>query len=99
MQFWDTRLEIEQIIDNDPYIMAFPPASGYISNGSLNCVLLDHIMLEYEEKTNIKNYSTLETILRSSGIKTEKPSDRIKWIRFAFVSSKTGYNTSLKGGN
>lgn len=97
--FWDTRLEIEQIVDDYPYIIGFPTAGGYMNNGKLNCVLFDHIMLEREDKTSIKNYSILEELLKSSGIKTEKPFDMIEWIWIHMAINAGVTTTAAKKGN
>jgi hypothetical protein len=67
--FWNERIEVEEIIGDLKYIIAFPTAGGHMdSNWNLNCVLFDHIMLEPKEKTCIENYSELISLLNSTDI-------------------------------
>ena len=103
--FWNERIEVEQIIGDFNYVIAFPTAGGHVdSNGDLNCVLFDHIMLEAEEKTNIENYSDLITLLNSADIKQEIPFDMLEWIWIhmainAGVTSTAGRNGGIDNPN
>lgn len=78
--FWSTRDEVIKMVHDYPYIIGFPTAGGNISGNKLDCVLFDHIMIEKEGKTDLKNYIQLENLFKNSGIKTEKPYDMIEWI-------------------
>lgn len=79
--FWDERKEIEAIVGDYNYIIAFPTAGGHMEQGGkLNSVLFDHIMLESEEKADIPNYPELISLLDSADIKQEIPHDMIEWI-------------------
>ena len=103
--FWNERKEVEHIVEDFPYIIAFPTAVGHMNNSwSLNCVLFDHIMLEAEEKTQIGNYSDLITLLTSADIKQEIPYDMLEWIWIhmainAGVTSTAGRNGDIDNPN
>ena len=103
--FWNKRIEVEQIIGDFNYVIAFPTAGGHMeSDWILNCVLFDHIMLEAEEKTNIENYSDLITLLNSADIKQEIPFDMLAWIWIhmainAGVTSTAGRNGGIDNPN
>lgn len=103
--FWSERKEIEQIVGNLPYIIAFPTAGGHMNDGwNLNCVLFDHIMLESEEKAQIDNYSDLIALLTSADIKQEIPFDMLEWIWIhmainAGVTSTAGRNGEIDNPN
>lgn len=103
--FWNKRIEVEQIIGDFNYVIAFPTAGGHMeSDWILNCVLFDHIMLEAEEKTNIENYSDLITLLNSVDIKQEIPFDMLEWIWIhmainAGVTSTAGRNGGIDNPN
>lgn len=67
------------------------------TDGSLDCVLFDHIMLESRDKANISNYSDLISLLNSADIKQEIPYDMFEWIWIhmainAGVTSTAGRN-------
>ncbi|SDB13681.1 2-dehydropantoate 2-reductase [Pseudobutyrivibrio sp. YE44] len=103
--FWNERKEIEKIIGNLNYVTAFPTAGGHMnSNGVLDCVLFDHIMLESREKANIANYTDLLSLLNSADIKQEIPHDMFEWIWIhmainAGVTSTAGRNGELDNPN
>ena len=103
--FWNERSDIERIIAGFDYITAFPTAGGHMNDdGSLNCALFDHIMLENREKANIANYSDLESLLNSSDIKQEIPHDMFEWIWIhmainAGVTSTAGRNGKIDNPN
>ena len=103
--FWNERIEVEEIIGDLKYIIAFPTAGGHMdSNWNLNCVLFDHIMLETKEKTCIENYSELISLLNSSDIKQEIPFDMLEWIWIhmainAGVTSTAGRNGGIDNPN
>lgn len=103
--FWNERIEVEQIIGDFNYVIAFPTAGGHMdSDWNLNCVLFDHIMLEAEEKTNIENYSELISLLSSADIKQEIPFDMLEWIWIhmainAGVTSTAGKNGGIDNPN
>ena len=50
------------------------------TDGKLNCVLFDHIMLESKDKAKIHNYDELIKLLDSADIKEEIPNDMFEWI-------------------
>lgn len=103
--FWNERIEVEQIIGDFNYVIAFPTAGGHMdSDWNLDCVLFDHIMLEAEEKANIENYSDLITLLNSADIKQEIPFDMLEWIWIhmainAGVTSNAGRNGGIDNPN
>ncbi len=72
--FWNERKEIENIVGDFEYITAFPTAGGHMNtDGLLDCVLFDHIMLESREKANISNYADLISLVNSADLKQEVP--------------------------
>ena len=99
--FWNERKDIEKIIGDFEYITAFPTAGGHMNtDGLLDCVLFDHIMLESREKANISNYSNLISLLNSADIKQEIPYDMFEWIWIhmainAGVTSTAGRNGGI----
>lgn len=98
--FWNSRAEIDSMMGEHPYIIAFPTAGGHMENHSLNCTLFDHIMVENKEKTNISNYAELLMLLQSSDLKAEIPYDMVEWIWLhmainAGVTSTAAQNGSL----
>ncbi|MBO7601234.1 MAG: ketopantoate reductase family protein [Lachnospiraceae bacterium] len=103
--FWNERTEVERIVGDLDYITAFPTAGGHMdSNGNLNCVLFDHIMLEAEEKAGIDNYPDLISLLNSADIKQEIPFDMLEWIWIhmainAGVTSTAGRNGVIDDPN
>lgn len=92
------RQDIEKIVGDLEYVTAFPTAGGHMNtDGSLDCVLFDHIMLESRDKANISNYSDLISLLNSADIKQEIPYDMFEWIWIhmainAGVTSTAGRN-------
>lgn len=79
--FWNDRKDVEQMIGEYEYITAFPTAGGNMqTDGKLNCVLFDHIMLESKDKAKIHNYDELIKLLDSADIKQEIPNDMFEWI-------------------
>ncbi len=103
--FWNERSDVEQIVGDLPYIIAFPTAGGHMnSSWNLNCVLFDHIMLESKDKAKIENYSDLLTLLTSADIKQEIPYDMLEWIWIhmainAGVTSTAGRNGEIDNPN
>jgi len=103
--FWNERKDIERIVGNLSYVTAFPTAGGRMnSNGMLDCVLFDHIMLEGREKANIDNYTDLLSLLTSADIKWEIPHDMFEWIWIhmainAGVTSTAGRNGKIDNPN
>lgn len=95
---WNERHEIEAMVGDVPYIMAFPTAGGCMENGMLNCVLFDHIMLESEEKSHIPNYRLLQTMLEKAKIKAEIPHDMFEWIWIHMAVNAGVTSTAAKEG-
>ncbi len=77
---WEDKSYIENLFKGWEYILGYPVAGGNISDHELNCCIFDHIMLESEEKTNIKNYDKLLKLLSDCHIKAEIPFDMLEWI-------------------
>lgn len=97
--FWNTREEIERIVDGYQYIIGFPTAGGRMEGLELHCALFDHISLEHKEKTNIKNYDEIEALFLSADIKTEKPHDMVEWIWIHMAVNAGVVITAAKDGN
>ena len=95
---WKERSEIEAMVGDVPYIMAFPTAGGCMENGMLNCVLFDHIMLESRSKSHIPNYDLLTTMLGKAGIKAEIPYDMFEWIWIHMAVNAGVTSTAAKEG-
>lgn len=95
---WNDRREIEKIVGDYPYIMAFPTAGGHLENGILDCVLFDHIMLESRTKANIDNYDLLLSYLEKAHIKTEVPHDMAEWIRIHMAINAGVTSTAARSG-
>lgn len=96
---WDERKDIEEIVGEYPYVLAFPTAGGCFENNVLNCVLFDHIMLEDEKKCSIPNYKELLSALTSADIKTEIPYDMIEWIWIHMAINAGVTSTAARNGD
>lgn len=77
---WEDRSYVDKITKGWNYILGYPVAGGNIKDGTLNCCVFDHFMLEKKEKSNISNYDELESAFKSCNIKLEQPYDMIEWI-------------------
>lgn len=95
---WNTRHEIEQIINGFPYIVGFPTAGGRKTGNKLECVLFDNIKLESQEKANISNYDKLVVLLKDADIKVETPFDMIEWIWIHMAINAGVTLTAAKNG-
>ena len=96
--FWYSRAEIDAIMRKKKYIIGFPTAGGCMKNGSLNCVMFDHVMLESQSKANISNYGDIMTLLSSCGIKAEIPYDMVEWIWLHMAINAGVTSTAAKKG-
>ena len=96
--FWDGRPEIEKIMGDIPYLVAFPTAGGQFENGQLNCVLFNHIMLESEKKADIPNYDKLISLLESADIKAEIPNDMFEWLWIHMAINAGVTSTAARNG-
>jgi len=97
--FWNTREEIERMVEGYQYIIGFPTAGGRMAERELHCVLFDHITLEHKDKTNIKNYNEIEAVFLSADIKTEKPHDMVEWIWIHMAVNAGVVMAATKNGN
>ena len=77
---WLERQELEAIVGDYPYILAFPTAGGHMSDKILGAVLFDHVMLERKERADVSNYENLVKLFDSAHIKQELPHDMLEWI-------------------
>ena len=75
---WEDRKFIDSL--SDKYVLGYPVAGGNIKDGTLNCCVFDHFMLECREKANIRNYGDLEKAFAACNIKLETPFDMLEWI-------------------
>lgn len=96
---WDKKKDIEEMVQEYPYLLAFPTAGGRLDNHVLNCVLFDHIMLEDEKKCSIPNYKELLSALSEADIKTEIPYDMLEWIWIHMAINAGVTSTAAKNGN
>lgn len=96
--FWDNRTAIEHIIGDYPYILAFPTAGGHLENGTLDCVLFDHIMLESQSKCKATNYQDLTNLLARADIKVEIPHDMVEWIWIHMAINAGVTSTAARNG-
>ena len=95
---WNERKDVDAILGENEYIVAFPTAGGHMENGLLNCVLFDHIMLENGSKAKISNYSKLISLLGSADIKQEIPHDMFEWIWIHMAINAGVTSTAARGG-
>ena len=77
---WEDKKYIEELMEGKTYILGYPVAGGNIKNGTLNCCVFDHFMLEKEENSEIKNYNDLICAFKECNIKLEQPYDMLEWI-------------------
>lgn len=96
---WDEKRDIKEMVQEYPYILAFPTAGGCLNNNVLNCVLFDHIMLEDEKKCSIPNYKELLSALSTADIKTEIPYDMVEWIWIHMAINAGVTSTAARNGN
>ena len=75
---WEDREFIDSLSDN--YVLGYPVAGGNVKDGTLNCCVFDHFMLERREKANVRNYDDLEKAFAACNITLEKPFDMLEWI-------------------
>ena len=99
--FWNDREELSGMLGKLPYVIGFPAAGERMEDGTLNCVLFDHVMLEREAKACISNYPDLQKLLETSDLKAECPHDMVEWIWLhmavnAGVTSTAAQSGSLK---
>ena len=77
---WEDKTYIQNVTKNYSYILGYPVAGGNIKDGTLNCCVFDHFMIESKEKASIVNYDELEKLFEECNIKLEKPYDMLEWI-------------------
>ena len=77
---WEDRACVEGLMRGRDYILGYPVAGGNIADGTLNCCVFDHFMLEREERSRIPDYARLLSLFASCDIKTEQPYDMLEWI-------------------
>lgn len=77
---WEERSYIDEITKGWNYILGYPVAGGNIKDGTLNCCVFDHFMLESKEKAQIQNYDELENVFKTCNINLEQPYDMLEWI-------------------
>lgn len=96
---WENREYINKILNDFQYIIGYPVAGGNISGSQLDCVVFDHIMLEDEKKTSIKNYSSLIELLNDSKLSAETPYDMLEWIWLHMTVNAAVISTAGKYGD
>ena len=77
---WEDRQWVDRVLSGWDYVLGYPVAGGSMDENKINGCVFDHIMLESREKTNIKNYDQLLTLLSDCHIKAEVPFDMLQWI-------------------
>ena len=77
---WEDRVYVDGILQGRDYILGYPVAGGNIADGTLNCCVFDHFMLEREERSRIPDYAQLLSLFASCDVKTEQPYDMLEWI-------------------
>jgi 2-dehydropantoate 2-reductase len=77
---WENHDYVNNLMAKKDYILGYPVAGGNIDNGTLNCCVFDHFMLESKEKSNISNYDELLGLFSSSNVTLEHPYDMLEWI-------------------
>lgn len=77
---WEDRQWLDAVLNGWDFVLGYPVAGGSRSGGRLTCCVFDHIMLESREKTNIRNYRQLLTLLSDCRLKAETPFDMLEWI-------------------
>ncbi|CAH1851773.1 ketopantoate reductase family protein [Convivina intestini] len=78
--FWHTHAEIESIMNGYKYIIGFPVAGGQIIDGTLNCVVFDHILLQNKSNVNNADYTKISSLCESTQLGIENQRDMIEWI-------------------
>jgi len=77
---WENRTYVETILKGQAWILGYPVAGGNIQEGTLNCCVFDHFMLEKPEKASIPNYDVLQELFSGCHIELEQPYDMLEWI-------------------
>lgn len=96
--FWDTRKNLEQIMDDYKCVVAFPVAGGNMSENKLECVVFNHILLENKAKANISNYDDLAKLFKLTNLKIESPYDMIEWIWLHMAINAGVTSAAIKNG-
>ncbi|WP_303974409.1 ketopantoate reductase family protein [Streptococcus merionis] len=78
--FWNTHEEVEEMVQDYPYVVGFPTAGGVMEENRLNGVIFDNVTLAKEIQANVLNYSDLLRVFEDAHIKVEIPYDMIEWI-------------------
>lgn len=77
---WEDRVYVDRIMHGRDYILGYPVAGGNISDGTLNCCVFDHFMLERADNARIPDYGRLAALFMDSDIQLEQPHDMLEWI-------------------
>lgn len=76
---WETRQSLDLIMQGYPYILGYPVAGGNLADGTLNCCVFGHFMIEREECCRIPNRSHLTRLFADCQIRFEQPYDMLEW--------------------
>lgn len=96
---WENRESLDTLMSGHDYLLGYPVAGGKCSSTHLEACVFDHFMIEKEEKTEIPNYSDIETLFSDCQISLEKPYDMLEWIWLHMAINAAVVSVAGKYGN